>query len=51
MKANRDSTTVTNRRRFLRLAAGTAAATALLAAPTLAVGADMAPVAWLSPTR
>jgi hypothetical protein len=36
MSKVRQSTTLTNRRRFLRLAASTAAATALLAAPALA---------------
>jgi hypothetical protein len=39
-KANPNAITPTNRRRFLRLAAGTAAATALLAAPALANGRD-----------
>jgi hypothetical protein len=39
-KANPNAITPTNRRRFLRLAAGTAAATALLSAPALAKGRD-----------
>jgi hypothetical protein len=39
-KANRDLITTTNRRRFLRLAASTAAASALLATPALAKGRD-----------
>jgi hypothetical protein len=39
-KAKQDAITPTNRRRFLRLAASTAAATAFLSAPALARGRD-----------